>query len=68
MIFYKCDRCGNVISKDPFCGFEVNITPPEIWSYEDDLVRYYCGHMHFCTSCMDKIFECIDALGRFEKK
>lgn len=65
MTLYKCNRCGHIV-KEPLEVFTVNVTPPEIWRWDDPLAKYYCGDLHFCTSCMGKIQECIEELGRSE--
>lgn len=66
MLKYICDRCGKALLNSPQSVFKVTIEPPEVWDWDDRLVTYTYGEMHFCTDCMKKINECIDELGRHE--
>ena len=65
MITYKCDRCGRSVTDDA-TYFTVQIAPPRVWAFEDGMVSYKTGLLHFCTNCMGKIYECMNELGRSE--
>ena len=62
MVKYYCDRCGKTRGRVEL--FTVTVTPPEVWDYNDSLIMYFDGNLHFCRECMKKINDCIDELGR----